>query len=350
MRHYLFIILAIIALSACNLATNLGTDGASIGFNDDEADNTGNINTGGDTGNNNATNIAVPPTNDAPPANDAPPTNDTRPTNINFTSFDNITENSNIDFTFGGYRIYYNTNIASRNIAGKNVTITLTYEADVVEQVKSDDTLYAIDGLTYDVGFISGSKIIIDDYSYSDSFFTMANPNDAKRQWNYQSYVLMNDIYYHRHGRDVHEYNYYVSSIGARTIGADLPVTGTAVFIGDGRAYYNSTSDTDGLETIAFDITADVNFGTDSIALTATEIGTNYGLDFTSTLSYNYKSNSPSGNIKSASDDYTPVNSRLEGMVNAKFYGDKAQELGGNFYMKNDKKSLIGAFGAKRDK
>ncbi len=318
MKHYLFIILTLIALSACSVVEDITGTG-------DDADNTGNNTGGGNTVTDN--------------------TNGDNTDTGGFTSFADISTNSNIDFTSDAYSFSSNSNGGYSNKTNESIDITLKHNTGKLQQVISDNPLYAIDELIDDAGFISGSKTITDDYSYSDSFFIMANPNDANRQWNYQSYILMNDIYYQRYGGESHEHNYYAYSIGAKTIGNDLPVADTAFFAGDGRGKYKASDNTGGQwETINFAIIANANFGTDSVTLEAKEVGTNYDLDFTGILEYEYKDNNLSGSITNRSD--------LSGYARAYFYGDKAQEIGGRFYFDDREFSnrtiLIGAFGAKQ--
>ena len=336
MKQHLFIILTLMALSACS-----AIDDVTNSITGDDTDNTGGDSTGG---NNNADNNE---------------TNTDKNYTGAFTSFNNIPANSAIDFNSTGL-LFSSRYLLSINIVvnhdlyyNNKFDFTLHYDAGMVQQVTSDNALYTIDGLITDAGFISGGKTIKDDYSYSDSFFTMANPNDASRQWNYQSYILTNDINYNQYGKDKHVQNYYAYSIGSRTLNNDLPTSGTAIFRGDGSARYKVIDNKNELwENITFSITASASFNAGKVTIVATETGTTYGVGFTGQLSHDYKKNNLSGIIASASD--------FLGQANASFYGDDAQELGGEFFMCTRKifagpcsadsnRILIGAFGAKRE-
>ncbi|MCH9844160.1 MAG: transferrin-binding protein-like solute binding protein [Alphaproteobacteria bacterium] len=350
MRHYLFIILAIIALSACNLATNLGTDGASIGFNDDEAENTGNINTGGDnrvtdnTGGDNTNGGAGGNNNDVT-------NNDARPTDINFTSFDAVpvdTGTITID-GIGKQLTYILGNYGDVWDSGDEPTLSLIYDNGRISAMTlwndTHVTNFTKQYVTIDVFNIFGG-VAIDNVR---AYVTMLNP--ARNNWKYQTYIRweywIGSEYANNDASESSSDNHKeithswvgIASIGSETLGANIPTNGTVSFSEEGVRYAGDASDSNKFHSSAITITAIVNFNDREVALVSRySDDTDY---FTGTLTYNNASNDLSGVIVWVGD-----NSSATGTAEARFYGPAAEEFGGTFELGSNH---FGAFGAKRE-
>ncbi len=138
---------------------------------------------------------------------------------------------------------------------------------------------------------------------------------------------------------------------GFETDGASIPITGNARFSGKGSGAYRTIHSGGGSGGGAdFTLTADVNFSSRDVALTARQdLSSRADLNFTGDLSYDASENALTGAITSTGgEDFA----QLTGTANARFYGtgsDDARELGGTFSMSNNSNiGYIGFFGAQR--
>lgn len=148
-------------------------------------------------------------------------------------------------------------------------------------------------------------------------------------------------------------------SVGAPTVGSNIPTTSTATFTGSLAGFY---FDPDGLGFFAFgDVNVNADFASRTLAfstastvirpdlLTAgNEIGRN-DLNLSGTLSYASGTNSFSGPVESAGG---LIFNSLSGSSSGQFYGPNAKELGGVFYVQDlsdptSLESYSGAYGAK---
>ena len=141
--------------------------------------------------------------------------------------------------------------------------------------------------------------------------------------------------------------SYGFAIAGYETKGNEILTEDTIRFTGEGRGLYRS--DTEKGER-NFYLTADVDFATRSIDVTALHSLDNIPLDFTGNLSYASGSNIITGNIGTAGDDedFNALDgTELSGTADAKFYGPVAQEFGGTFALSNSGTTYYyGAFGA----
>ncbi|HEX4985098.1 MAG TPA: transferrin-binding protein-like solute binding protein [Burkholderiales bacterium] len=138
-------------------------------------------------------------------------------------------------------------------------------------------------------------------------------------------------------------------SVGNPTAGGSIPAGGTATYSGRSGGLYVSSGGILNEQTAA--MTANVNFGTQSIAFSTTGTAIRpWGstgtatlapqLDMTGTLAYTSGVNRFTGNVSST---------LLNGTASGRFYGPAAEEIGGTYQLTNGPvESMIGAFGGKK--
>ncbi len=135
-------------------------------------------------------------------------------------------------------------------------------------------------------------------------------------------------------------------------------IAGVAGFSGKGRGIYGDTNDS--YDTL-FDVTATIDFTTRNLAITTrnTACTSAYSQSCAANNIDMSDLNFTASNLGFASDDGTEsvnnisetvtLDSTLAGKLDARFYGDKAQEFGGAFSLTNATNYYIGAFGALSD-
>jgi len=139
-------------------------------------------------------------------------------------------------------------------------------------------------------------------------------------------------------------------SAGVPTPGNAVPTTGLASFSGRASGYYidpaGATFNTDATLTANVDFQQRfIAFNTGNTTLVNTGTGAksaNTGLNMTGTLNWDAGFNRFSGSVQTANDN-------LSGSASGKFYGPKAEEIGGTYNLVSGPTSrMIGGFGGKR--
>jgi hypothetical protein len=177
----------------------------------------------------------------------------------------------------------------------------------------------------------------------NQSYILSANPYDLG--WDYQTFGTWVT------GAGTGSGTVGMASVGATTVAANIPTTGTATYTGVTGGRYAAANGDDYFTSS--NLSAAANFGTRALAVTSsgTQVTRDLlaivtapaNLDFTGNLAYNAGSNQFTGNITTTSG--------LNGTMTGKFYGPAAQEIGGAFTAQAGGASLegyMGAFGAKR--
>ena len=168
-------------------------------------------------------------------------------------------------------------------------------------------------------------------------------------------------VYWELDETDYEGYGFGVT--GHQTADISLPSTGATIrFSGRGRGHYSG--ETKNIDVL-FGVTSDVNFATQTVAVTASKtsclnvagnVDCTWGdghadvvkqLNFTGTLSYVASENALTGSDFSTSG--AGVYPGLSGTAKAKFYGAGLQELGGTFHMNDGAKAgYVGWFVTER--
>jgi hypothetical protein len=140
-------------------------------------------------------------------------------------------------------------------------------------------------------------------------------------------------------------------SVGSPTLGASVPVSGTATYSGFTGGRYVDPAGTPFLTTSGLNATVDFAARTINFSTSVTELYSNastfhssdFGLDLDGVLSYSAGSNQISGSV--TTDDST-----MSGNVAGRFFGPSAQEMGGTFLLEQSGGGAVytGAFGAER--
>jgi len=138
-------------------------------------------------------------------------------------------------------------------------------------------------------------------------------------------------------------------SLGNATPGAAIPTVGTATFTGLANGFVATTGGQAFFTTAT--MTANANFGTQSIAFSTTNTqtvsltngvtGAAPQFNLTGTFTYIPGNNLFAGALA------TPGNA-MTGTGTGRFFGPQAQEIGGNYNLSGGGSSMIGAFGGKR--
>ena len=148
---------------------------------------------------------------------------------------------------------------------------------------------------------------------------------------------------------------------GFETDGNAIPTADSFIFTGVGHGDYAVTDSV--YHSIAFDITADVDFSERTVVLESTKTCRTTSslcqeisplqadLNFKGTLNYIADTNVISGVIETKGDAVNNI-AKLTGTADARFYGNGADvpsEFGGTFSLTNNTVSYVGRFGAERD-
>jgi hypothetical protein len=170
--------------------------------------------------------------------------------------------------------------------------------------------------------------------------------------WNYQSYGVWIT------GRGTGSGTGGAASVGATTLGSNIPTTGSGTFTGTSAGLYVGPTG-NYLVTTAF-MTANVSFANRTVnfntvdtagASAANAINGNFGtltpaLNLTGTLAYGAGSNRISGAVSTAGSSN---GSPMAGTATGNFYGPNANEIGGTFSVSGTgMETFAGAFGGKR--
>ncbi len=195
-------------------------------------------------------------------------------------------------------------------------------------------------------GNVAGATVHADD-DYTDAvidrssdFFGFDSDYMAYISWNSEKTMFgdgIEDSLYTRNG---------VMLAGIETSNANIFTAGRVEFTGKGKGRYGDITDSEAGYATIFDITANVDFSTNSLAIISSNTCeasdcTNSllsGLDFSASLTY-------VGNNISA-----PVTAgTLAGTLDTRFYGGATQEFGGTFALADSTDYYYGAFGATRN-
>ena len=140
-------------------------------------------------------------------------------------------------------------------------------------------------------------------------------------------------------------------SVGSSTPGKSIPLAGSASYSGSSGGRYVDPTGTPFFTRSAFNATADFAARTVDVSTTGTALYSDVrtfntndaGLNFNGQLTYAAGSNQISG-VVSSSDD------TMSGKVNARFFGPRAQEVGGTFSLEQNSgdAAYAGSFGADR--
>lgn len=185
-------------------------------------------------------------------------------------------------------------------------------------------------------------------YGYNQSgsdFFLAADPLDSSVDWNYQTFGMWET------GRGTGSGTAGGISVGAATIGAGIPTSGSATYTG---YFGGATSDYDGDDFLTQGtVSVNADFANRSLAystsaskyispVTNTPSWTNDSqFNMSGKLTYSSGTNSFSGSVTDGKS--------MSGTATGKFYGPSAEELGGVYYLTGTGlKMHAGAFGAKQ--
>ena len=188
--------------------------------------------------------------------------------------------------------------------------------------------------------------IFASDPSDSDIAFII-NPTEPNLNWDYQTFGVWVT------GVDTDRGTVGAMSIGAPTTGSAIPLFGDATFTGITSGLYVDTTGTTSYFT-ASPLIMEADFFNRELILTTTDtLKTNVetdvttaasNLDMEGTLSYARGSNFFTGAVET-----TDVVNTLAGTSTGKFYGPKAEELGGVFELTGEGlESYLGGYGAKQ--
>lgn len=179
----------------------------------------------------------------------------------------------------------------------------------------------------------------------SNDWALATEPLHANVNWKYQSIAVWTEP-------DNGSGKYGGTSVGAQTEGSSIP-SGNATFSGFAGGFYSDASNN--IYVVQSDLSATANFGTNSVAISATNTGkqlyngndgsfgtyaNDANLNFSGTLTYPANTNTLTGTITTTSG--------MSGPSQSKFYGPNANEIGGAFNLTGGGKTYVGAFGAKQ--
>lgn len=198
------------------------------------------------------------------------------------------------------------------------------------------------DGLVFDTQFDGVYVISFDD----NTQIVLHDPSAAG--WTYQTFA-----HYTVPDKTSHKGYQGYQSLGDETAFATLPAKGTATYKGISTAYVVTNNDNRqltsnvmaivdfGLKGVRFE-TSNSHFHTLKNDKRVSEAAENY--NFKGTASWK------NGNLFSGKVSTADGNGKLSGNLNGKFYGPKAEEIGGTYGLKNQDATehLIGGYGAKR--
>ena len=282
---------------------------------------------------------------------DTPETENLNPHELfGFGYYKNTSTSDNSLPIFGAVQVTKNDSnetITSNNITGAVVEFDYDeyrYFKDAGLTLYLADKKYEATAGTGDTNKINASTIsavMTDGTADIPTVFQLNRINvkqDIESSSSAEKFTYMANIYWQLDETLYSSYGYAIAGYESPVSGISNTNTGIISLRGRGQGRYagNVNFATD------FDIMADVNFGTREVALTGIIEG-GHDLNFNSTLNYAEGINSLTGSIATAGGaDY----GRLTGTAEAKFYGNRATELGGTFTMFDDHIAYIGWFGA----
>jgi hypothetical protein len=260
-------------------------------------------------------------------------------------STDTVTSLSSVTPNEAGARYFVTTNannqataIAIQSARGTNVSFTTANGSSLGSAVRYFQTPQRFFRYTGAVTGDGTSAALAADESYSG--------------WNYQSYGVWIT------GRGTGSGTAGVASVGAATLGSNIPTIGTGTFTGSSAGLYvnpqgNYFVTTAFMQANVSFTNRTVNFSTvnTAAATAASAISGNFGtlvpgLDMTGTLSYAAGSNRLTGVVSTASSS---TGNPMSGAITANFYGPNANEIGGTFSTTGTGiETYTGAFGGRR--
>jgi hypothetical protein len=229
---------------------------------------------------------------------------------------------------------------------GYSVILTFDQALELTRlTLKSPSTLVSFDGATFtDLTLAPGPppQFVGAGSPITGNAAILANPIDLG--WEYQSFGVWETA--STDGR-----TFGAMSVGAPTAGTAIPGSGTATFTGYAAGSYVSAAGT-GATALA-DLKVIADFGPArslDFSTTNTQTSENWvtvpftpndGLNLTGTLTYAPGTNSFAGDLTTTSG--------LSGPSTGQFYGPKAEELGGVFFLQGSGlETYAGAYGAKQ--
>jgi len=244
--------------------------------------------------------------------------------------------------------------------ASSGTTVTTTDELGVIHTpegivltVRSDDTISKL-SMQGSAGYVRWDENAGDVIDESSILISASNPSetrfgfffdgsDPSLAWNYQTYGIWVDGFGEATG------NFGAVTVGEFALGSDVPMSGSANFVGLSNGVYVDASGQMYIATSAVSLNTD--FTTRSIAFATSgtqkvEVSpaatqtTATNLDISGILTYLAGASRFSGNV---------TTSTLSGDADGHFYGPNAEEAGGTFTLTGTGvESYTGAFGAKR--
>ncbi|HFC8522008.1 TPA: transferrin-binding protein-like solute binding protein [Neisseria subflava] len=198
-------------------------------------------------------------------------------------------------------------------------------------------------GLVFDTQF-NGVYIINFD---NDTKIVLHDPSAAG--WTYQTFAHYTDTDSNQKGYQGYQ------SLGDETPFATLPAKGTATYNGISTAYV-VTGNNNPNRQLTSNVMAIVDFGLKGVRFETSNSyfhTLNNGKRVSEAAeNYNFKGTASwkNGNLFSGQVSTADGNGKLSGNLNGKFFGPKAEEIGGTYGLKNQDATehLIGGYGAKR--
>lgn len=196
------------------------------------------------------------------------------------------------------------------------------------------------DGLVFGPQF-DGVYVISFD---NDTQIVLHDPSAAG--WTYQTFA-----HYTVPDKTPHKGYQGYQSLGDETAFATLPAKGTATYTGISTAYVVTNNNN---RQLTSNVMAIVDFGLKGVRFETSNShfhtlnnGTRVS---TADENYNFKGTASWKNNNLFSGQVSTANGKLSGNLNGKFFGPKAEEIGGTYGLKNQDATehLIGGYGAKR--
>ncbi|EEG33327.1 hypothetical protein NEIFLAOT_01603, partial [Neisseria flavescens NRL30031/H210] len=195
-------------------------------------------------------------------------------------------------------------------------------------------------GLVFDTQFDGVYVISFDD----NTQIVLHDPSAAG--WTYQTFA-----HYTVPDKTPHKGYQGYQSLGDETTFATLPAQGTATYTGISTAYVVSNNNN---RQLTSNVMAIVDFGLKGVRFETSnsyfhtlESGKRVS---TADENYNFKGTASWKDGNLFSGKVITADGKLSGNLNGKFYGPKAEEIGGTYGLKNNDATehLIGGYGAKR--
>ena len=197
---------------------------------------------------------------------------------------------------------------------------------------------------TFGISSSSGQSLLFSSgIDGEDGVVTAESPDETKSltaidplelEWNFQSFGFWSNS-----NANSSQSVTGVYSVGTRTLSSAVPSTGTATFTGMAAGFFAIT----GAQPSEFAalLTAQTDFATRTLNLVSTTLEGSQDTSFSGLLTFSAGSASFSGNVSTA-------NQVMTGTASGRFYGPRAEEIGGVFALGGQNSRMIGAFGASR--